>query len=100
MEGVKYDAGKLRWELLPIAPIQAVVGVLQYGSLKYADENWRKVTPFRSRYFAAALRHIFAWWQGEKIDPESGYHHLAHAICCLIFLMEGENYANTDTITH
>ena len=89
MEGVKYDSEKLRWDLLPVEPIEQVVGVLSYGAKKYDDENWRKVDNQRRRYYAAALRHIVAWWKGEKLDPESGYHHLAHAICCLVFLMEG-----------
>jgi len=40
------------------------------------------------------MRHIVAWWLGERDDPESGFHHLAHAMCCLIFLVEGE-HANT-----
>ena len=26
-------------------------------------------------------------WQGEQTDSESGKHHLAHAVCCLMFLM-------------
>ena len=89
MEGVKHDGEKPRWDLLPIEPIEQVVGVLTYGAKKYDDENWRKVDNQRRRYYAAALRHIVAWWKGEKLDPESGYHHLAHAICCLVFLMEG-----------
>ena len=33
-------------------------------------------------------RHIWAWKQGEQIDPESEIHHLAHAMCCLMFLYE------------
>jgi hypothetical protein len=94
MQGVKYDAEKLRWDLLPMAPVEQVVGVLTYGAKKYDDENWRKVDNQRSRYYAAAMRHIVAWWLGERDDPESGFHHLAHAMCCLIFLMEGE-HANT-----
>jgi hypothetical protein len=39
-------------------------------------------------FFAALLRHLFAWWRGEELDPESGLSHLAHAGCCLMFLME------------
>ena len=90
MEGVKYDQEKLRWDLLPLKPIQEVVSVLTYGAGKYDDENWKKVDNQRSRYYAAAMRHITAWWLGEQQDPESKHHHLAHAICCLIFLMEGD----------
>ena len=38
------------------------------------------------RYYDAMQRHIDAWWQGEQKDPETGEHHLAHAICCGMFL--------------
>jgi hypothetical protein len=95
MQGVKYDAEKLRWDLLPMAPVEQVVGVLTHGAGKYDDWNWLKVVAENpERYYAAAMRHIIAWWLGEKNDPESGFHHLAHTICCLIFLLEGE-HANT-----
>ena len=33
-------------------------------------------------------RHLFAWWNGELYDRETGYNHLAHAICELMFLLE------------
>lgn len=33
------------------------------------------------------MRHTLAWHQGEIRDPESGLHHLAHAITCLLFLV-------------
>jgi hypothetical protein len=89
MEGVKYDQDKPRYELLPVGPIEETVKVLTCGAKKYDDFNWAKVKPFRPRYYAAAIRHIFAWWRGETNDPETGLHHLAHAMCCLIFLMEG-----------
>ncbi len=88
-EGVKYDKEKLRWDLLPLKPIIDIVDILSYGAAKYADENWRYVEPFEDRYYAAAMRHITAWRLGEQIDEESGKHHLAHAMCSLIFLMEG-----------
>ena len=90
MNGVKYDADKPRYELLPVGPIEETVKVLTAGAKKYDDHNWRKVDRQRPRYYAAALRHIFAWWRGETHDPETGLHHLAHAMCCLIFLMEGD----------
>lgn len=88
--GNKADDGKDRWDLLPTKAVRAVVKVLTFGAKKYAPENWRKVPDARRRYYAAALRHLTAWWEGETDDPETGLHHLAHAACCIIFLLEVE----------
>ena len=68
-------------------PLTEVLTILEFGAVKYAPENWRYVDNARTRYFDAAQRHIMAWWQGEQTDSESGKHHLAHAVCCLMFLM-------------
>lgn len=73
---------------MPLDATTAVVRVLTKGAAKYADDNWRKVPNARRRYLAAAWRHIVAWASGEKNDPDDGLPHLAHAICCLMFLME------------
>ncbi len=90
MDGRKDDQGKHRWDLVQSRALNEYVRVLTYGANKYAPHNWRKVPDGRSRYFAALLRHVWAWWQGEKIDPESGCHHLGHAMCCITFLLEPE----------
>ena len=90
MEGKKYDGDKPRWDLLPLDSVEQVVDVLTYGAKKYAPDNWKIVGDYRRRYYAAAMRHIVAWWRGEIIDPETGMHHLAHAVCCLLFLIERE----------
>jgi hypothetical protein len=87
-DGRKNDDGKLRYELLPMAPVDEIVRVLGFGAAKYDDDNWRRVPDAENRYYAAAMRHLSAWRQGENIDPESGRSHLAHAACCLVFLME------------
>ena len=86
--GRKFDDGKARWDLLPWVATSEVVAVLTAGAKKYAPENWRYVPEWHWRYHAATLRHIVAWARGEKIDPETGLHHLSHAICCLMFLLE------------
>jgi len=89
-DGRKDDGEKLRWDLLPWSATREIVRVLTFGARKYAPENWRKVPESRSRYFAALHRHLDAWWSGEVLDPESGAHHLAHAGCCLLFLLTFE----------
>ena len=92
MGGLKFDKEKLRWDLLPIEPVEAVIRVMMLGSDKYNDDNWKFVPECRRRYYAAALRHLTAWWKGEKLDPESGISHLTHATCCLLFLAWHETY--------
>jgi len=86
--GRKFDGGKLQYGLLPPLALLEVVDVLTYGAQKYDDENWRKVPNAIDRYFDAMQRHAWAWKQGEVNDPESGKHHLAHAICCAMFIIE------------
>lgn len=78
---------KTRFDLVPFAALEEIADVLTYGANKYSANNWCRGTPW-SRYFSALCRHIFAWWRGENTDPETGLSHLAHAGCCLIFLME------------
>ena len=85
-EGFKADSGKPEWNLLPLAEVEDVVRVLTVGARKYAPDNWQKVPQARARYFAAAMRHLVAWWRGERDDPETGLPHLAHAGCCVLFL--------------
>jgi len=85
--GVKYDSGKPRFSLVPLNALRAVVRVLDAGARKYAPDNWRKVPDARRRYYDAVHRHIGEWWDGEKLDPETGEHHLAHAACCILFLL-------------
>lgn len=85
--GKKLDDGKARWDLLPFPAIEEVVMVLTFGANKYAPDQWRHVPEARRRYIAALWRHVVRWIRGEKSDPESGLHHLAHAACCVLFLL-------------
>jgi hypothetical protein len=86
--GRKFDGGKLRYGLLPPLALKATTDVLTFGAEKYEADNWKKVPDSKRRYFDALQRHVWAWKEGEQIDPESGKHHLAHALCCLMFLYE------------
>ena len=88
--GVKYDEEKPRMHLLPPKATLEVAKVLTFGAQKYDEENWRKLENLQNRYTSGALRHIFAHMDGEKLDPESGISHLAHALCCLLFKLEIE----------
>lgn len=86
-EGVKHDGGKLDYSLVQPGAHAEMVAVLTYGATKYARDNWMLVPEAEQRYYAAALRHLEQWRTSATTDDESGLHHLAHAMCCLHFLL-------------
>lgn len=90
MSGIKHDAGKPRVDLLPVGALLEVAKVLSFGAAKYGVATWQGVRP-RRRYYAAALRHLFARARGERRDPKSGLPHLAHAACDVLFLLSFES---------
>jgi len=75
---LRYDAGKLRYDLLPGDALAALVKVYTKGAVKYADRNWEKGMSW-SRCFGSLMRHCWAFWRGEQNDPETGCHHMAMA---------------------
>lgn len=87
MFGKKHDAGKDRWDLLPVEPIRAVLKVLAFGAKLYGEHNWQLVANAKSRYYAAALRHLTDYFCGQRIDKDSGLPTLAHAACDVLFLL-------------
>lgn len=62
------------------------INISELGEVKRGVDNWKHVPEAKTRYYDAMQRHIDAWWHGEQKDPETGEHHLAHAICCGMFL--------------
>lgn len=95
--GRKDDADKPRLELVHGDFIEEVAKVLTFGANKYEAWNWYR--GFRwGRVLGACFRHLFAWARGEKLDPESGLPHLAHAACCIMFLIvfEKRNIGDDD----
>jgi hypothetical protein len=85
--GPKYDGGKPDWTLLPMFAVEEVVKVMDFGAKKYERESWVRVPDAKRRYLAAAYRHMFQYfWKRELNDNESDLHHLAHAVCCLLFV--------------
>lgn len=89
VEGRKDDTGKMPMELIPPEFIEATATVLGFGARKYEARNWEKGMDW-GRVFGALMRHMWAWWRGEKADAETGYSHLWHASCCLAFLIAYE----------
>lgn len=88
-EGRKDDNGKAPWHLCPWDAVRAIIKVLAFGANKYGDRNWEHGMRW-SRPFAALMRHLTAWWEGEQADAETGFSHLWHAGCCVMFLIAYE----------
>lgn len=87
-QGRKFDSGKPRMSLIPPYAAESIAKVLTIGAEKYAPDNWKYVEGREWRYMDALYRHLNAHMKGEKNDPESGLPHLAHAGCCLVFLLD------------
>ena len=85
-EGRKDDQGKLPYHLLPPEVLEEMARVLQFGAGKYGERNYERGMAW-SRPFSALMRHMWAWWSGDGRDPETGYSHLSHALCCIAFLI-------------
>lgn len=77
-EGVRYDVGKARWDLVP-HEIEEVVDVFTIGAKKYSDRNWELGMDW-GRVFGSLMRHSWKFWRGEDIDEETGCHHMAHVM--------------------
>jgi hypothetical protein len=88
-DSMKLDTGKLGLNLLPTKPLEEIAKVLDFGAKKYAPNKWREGMSW-TRLIAATLRHLFAWSRGINKDTETGLSHLAHAGCCILFLLQYE----------
>lgn len=86
-EGLKFDAEKPDYSLLPPDALEDLVRVYDYGVLKYGRDNWRQGLAY-SRIFAAIMRHLWAWWRSADRDQESGLRHLAQAAWGCFTLLE------------
>ena len=85
--GMKFDNDKLDYTLVPWDGLEEIVKVLEFGAKKYDRDNWKHVENAESRYLAAAFRHMINYNNGELTDKETGLSHLAHAGCCILFLL-------------
>jgi hypothetical protein len=87
--GFKFDADKLRYDLIPPYPLEELARIYTDGAKKYGDTNYLKGMAW-SRVTAALMRHVEAFRAGEDTDPESGHPHLAHtAWQCFTLMLYG-----------
>lgn len=97
LPGAKDDGGKDPMGLLPVRALRLVAKVLEWGARGtprpdgtkgYGENNWQGVAT--SRYYDAALRHLHDFRAGKRYDDGpggSGLPHLAHAACCILFML-------------
>lgn len=93
--GLKFDAGKLVWDLLLnvkgcIAALEGVVRVLMFGAKKYKAHSWREVEDAERRYLDGLMRHYTEIKKHglDAVDSESGELHIHHLNCNGLFLAE------------
>jgi hypothetical protein len=84
-EGLRYNSGKLPWDLIPVEAVEEMLKVLESGAVKYSPRNWEKGLSW-SQTAASAFRHLSAFLSGEDKDPETGHLHVAHLMCNAAFL--------------
>lgn len=85
--GLRYNDGKLRFDLLPRYAMKELASVLTQGANKYAERNWERGMAW-STVLASMKRHIHAFETGEDFDRESGCLHMGHVVANATFLTE------------
>lgn len=83
---LRFNQGKLRYDLVPPSAMKALAEVFTHGAEKYAPRNWEKGLDWES-VCASAMRHLEAFRAGEDFD-ESGLLHIKHVLTNVAFLVE------------
>lgn len=81
-------AVKVPLHLVPPSAKHFLALALADGAKKYGPYNWRDAAISVSVYKAAMERHIDAFWDGENNAPDSGIHHVAHAMACCALILD------------
>lgn len=82
--GHKFDSGKPRFELLPVAAIRLAAAIMTGGASKYNENNWTGLSA--SRIVGAASRHLQYFLAGQDLDNDSTQHHIGHYLANLMML--------------
>lgn len=83
---IKNDGAKPDLALVPLVAMEAAAKAFMVGEKKYGRYNYTNGME-ASRLVAAALRHLFAWNEGEENDPADGQPHLGSVIACCAMLL-------------
>lgn len=81
----RFNDGKPQWSMVDFKSLDDMVRVLEFGAKKYSRDNWKKGLK-TTEIVDSMLRHIYAYLNGEDVDPESGINHTGHIMCNAMFL--------------
>jgi anthranilate/para-aminobenzoate synthase component II len=81
----RYNHGKPKFSLIDLPSLVPMVQVLEYGTIKYTRDNWKKGLKV-TEIMDSMMRHQAALMSGENFDPESGLSHAGHILCNAMFL--------------
>lgn len=88
-----------RFDLVPIGPLTQLAELYGAGAKKYAEHNWRMGYEW-SKSYAAAMRHLTAFWDGEDLDEETQVPHVInvafHMFALAEYLAHPELYGRFD----
>lgn len=76
--GAQKGSKRARFDLIPVGPLWELAEHYGKGGEKYADRNWERGYDWHLS-FSALMRHAWAFWDGEDIDPETGTKHIIAA---------------------
>jgi len=97
-ENPKQACGRSKASMSSVPPrvlLELGIGMGE-GAIKYGPYNYRESVIVESDYYDALMRHIFAYWEGENIDPDSQMSHITKAICTLVVWRDAMIGDNTE----
>lgn len=94
-KGVKPE----RFDLIPAVFVKELAHHYGRGAAKYEDRNWERGYEW-SKSYGALNRHLWAFWNGEDYDEETGSPHIVavgwHASVLTQFLLDPARYGTFD----
>lgn len=84
-KGMKFDSGKIRYDLVPWEAREQHAAAMTFGALKYSENNWHDLA--EKDAIKSLLRHVELHLQGELVDPDSGVSHLGCAMAQIGFVL-------------
>lgn len=84
----KFGIAKPSIEFISPSALLELATVMALGGKKYGPFNWRTKKVKFSTYYSAAFRHMALAFSGEEREPESGALELAHAMACMMILID------------